>query len=242
MRMKTHARALAHTSARTLARRSWLLGCLLVLAPLAGQAAQGPQIYSDLPKDIDAAGRYVFYSHGRIVEGDNEKPVSPDFGVYDFPAVRQALFDGAGFNLIAYHRPRDADVGTHVAMLESWVRKLVQAGVKPSRITLIGFSRGAALTARASSGLRDLGINTAILAMCLDGDIKADPPLVLGGHFLSVYETTDEVGSCAKLGQRGKLSSFEEVAITTGLRHGAFFKPMPQWVTPLKDWIARTNR
>jgi hypothetical protein len=50
------------------------------------------------------------------------------------------------------------------------------------------------------------------------------------------------MGSCARLGSRGKLASFEEISITTGRRHGAFFQPLPEWIIPLKDWIARTNR
>jgi hypothetical protein len=117
--------------------------------------------------------------------------------------------------------------------------------VTPSHITLVGFSRGGQLTARASSKLRDVGINTAILAICVNGDYggsAANPPLVLGGNVLSIYETSDEVGSCDKLGHRGALASFEEVAISTGQRHGAFFEPRAEWMKPLKDWIARTNR
>lgn len=220
-------------------RIAWLAGFIALLAPFVCQAVQ---LYEDFPKEIHPDERYVIYSHGRIVEGSDEKPVSPEYGLYDFPAVKQALFEGAGFNLIAPHRPKDADFQTHALLLESWVRRLVEAGVKPSRITLIGFSRGGNMTARASAGLRDLGINTAILAICLNGDAPADPPLVLGGRVLSIYETSDVVGSCAKLGQRGKLSSFEEVAISTGRRHGAFFQPLPQWLVPLKNWIARTNR
>jgi hypothetical protein len=199
------------------------------------------QVYADFPKEIHASERYVIYSHGRIVEGNDEKPMSPDFGLYDFPAVRRALFDGGGFNLIAYQRPKDIGMEPSIALLESWVRKLVEAGVKPSRITLVGFSRGGHITARVSANVHDLGINTAILAICQDGDLP-EPRIELGGHVLSVYETTDVVGSCAKLGSRGPLESFEEIAITTGRRHGAFFQPLPEWIMPLKDWIARTNR
>jgi hypothetical protein len=219
--------------------RAWLAGWILLMAPIACRAVE---IYTDIPTTIHPDERYVFYSHGLIVEGDDEKPVSPRYGLYDFPAIKQALFEGGGFNLIAYHRPRDADIGAHATMLEWWVRKLVQAGVPPSHITLIGFSRGGQITAHASSGLRDLGINTAILAICSKGDVVGHPSLVLGGRLFTIYETTDEMGSCEKLGRRGKLASFEEISITTGRQHGAFFQPLPQWLTPLKDWIARTNR
>jgi len=220
-------------------RNFWLAGLVVLATPLTCRAVQ---IYDDFPAAIHSDERYVIYSHGRIVEGDDEKPVSPEFGVYDFPAIKQALFAAGGFNLIAYHRPKNTEMGPYVAMMESWVRKLVQAGVKPSHITLVGFSRGGNLTAHASGRLKDVGVNTAIMAICSKGDVTNETPLVLGGHVLSIYETTDVVGSCSKLAERSKPVSFEEVAITTGRKHGAFFQPLPEWLKPLKDWIARTSR
>jgi hypothetical protein len=41
---------------------------------------------------------------------------------------------------------------------------------------------------------------------------------------------------------RSRLTSFEEIAISTGKGHAAFFQPLPEWVGPLKKWIERTNR
>ena len=194
------------------------------------------------PTSFHPDERYVIYSHGLIVEGDNSRPVHPEFGVYDFPAVKAALFKDGGFNLIAQHRPKNTEFEPYAAKLESWVRQLVKAGVKPSHITLVGFSRGGALSAQASSRLRDLGINTALLACCIDGDVEGSAPLVLSGNLLSIFETSDAFGSCKTLAARSKTASFEEIAISTGLKHGAFYRPLPEWVTPLKAWIAKTNR
>ena len=130
----------------------------------------------------------------------------------------------------------------YALMLEGWVRRLLMAGVTPGRITLVGFSRGGQITASASSRLASTGINTAILAICFEGDFTHVPPIVLSGHLLSLYETTDVVGSCAKLAARSRLASFEEIAISTGKKHGAFYQPMPEWVRPLPAWIDKTNR
>jgi len=130
----------------------------------------------------------------------------------------------------------------HVQQLESEVQRLLAAGVKPGRITLVGFSRGGQITAVASSHLASKGINTAILAICTDGDFPDDTSLALGGNFLSIYETSDEVGSCAKLAEHSHLASFKEVAVSVGKAHGTFFQPRPQWIQPLKNWIAATNR
>jgi hypothetical protein len=213
----------------------WL--AFFALFPISGRAAE---LYGRFPDAIHADGRYVIYSHGLIVEGDNPKPISPKYGLYDFPAIKQALFEGGGFNLIAYQRPKSTD-DSYADLLQSWVRRLLDAGVKPSRITLVGFSRGAQLTALASSRLASAGINTAILAICDGGEVSGAPPLTLGGNLLSIYEKSDELGTCAKVAARSHLESFEEVEISTGKKHGAFFQPLPEWIRPLRAWIAKTN-
>ena len=210
-----------------------------LLIPLDCRAVE---LYSNFPAAIHADERYVIYSHGLIAEGDDPRPISPRFGQYDIPGIKQALFKEGGFNLIAYQRPKNADFGDYVETLKSWVKRLLDAGVRPDHISLVGFSRGAQATAYASSDLSARGINTALLGICSDGDVKRDPPLILGGNLLSIYESSDEAGTCAALAARSHLASFEEVAISTGKKHGAFFQPVPDWVQPLKSWIAKTNR
>ena len=107
----------------------------MVLVPISGRAVE---IYDRFPNTVQAGERYVIYSHGLIVEGDDPKPISPQYGVYDFPAIKQALFDAGGFNLIAFQRPKSSD-DAYADTLKTWVRRLLAAGVKPSRITLVGF-------------------------------------------------------------------------------------------------------
>ena len=218
----------------------WSVALLLVV-PMSGHAVE---LYTNFPSVIHPDERYVIYSHGLIVEGDNPRPISPKYGQYDFPAIKQALFDGGGFNLIAYQRPKNADFDASAKQLVSWCQRLRTAGVKPSRITLVGFSRGGQLTAVASGQLASEGINTAILAICEKGDFDdaPAPPVVLGGNFLSIYEASDQLGSCAKLAARSHLVSFKEVKISTGRRHGAFFQPLQEWLQPLRMWIDTTNR
>jgi pimeloyl-ACP methyl ester carboxylesterase len=204
--------------------------------------ASAEELYEAFPEAIHAEERYVIYSHGFIVEGDDPRPVHPEFGTYEFPAIKRALFRDGGFNLIAHHRPAGTDIGEYVAMLATWVDTLIDEGVKPTRITLVGFSRGALLTAYASSRHETAGINTALMAICSEGTISGGPRLSLGGRLLSIYETTDAVGTCESLANGSpNLASFREIAISTGLSHGAFFRPLPEWVQPLRQWIAETN-
>ena len=217
-----------------------MLQCLalLVLVPLSSRAVQ---IYDRFPDSVHSDERYVIYSHGLIAEGTDPQPVSPQYGLYDFPAIKQAIFSDGDFNLIAYQRPKSLD-DSYADTLKSWVKRLVDGGVKPSRITLVGFSRGAYLTALASNDLAEAGINTALLAICEKGEVSGAPGLALGGNFLSIYEKSDAMGKCNKLAARSHLTSFKEVAVSTGKKHGAFFQPLAQWLEPLKAWIAKTNR
>jgi hypothetical protein len=214
---------------------------LLVLSVAFSISSGAAEIFDRIPDNIHAGERYVIYSHGFIVEGDDPRPVSAKFGQYDFPGIKEALFAAGGFNLIAYQRPKSSD-DSYADTLKSWVHRLLDAGVKPSRITLVGFSRGAYLTALASSDLASAAINTALLAICEKGEVANKPGLAFGGNFLSIYETSDDLGSCSGLAARSHLGSFKELAISTGKRHGAFFQPLPAWLNPLKAWIATTNR
>jgi hypothetical protein len=59
----------------------------------------------------------------------------------------------------------------------------------------------------------------------------------LHGRLLSIYESTDAALSCKELANRSVgLSSFQEIAITTGREHGAFYEPLAVWIEPLTEW------
>ena len=157
-------------------------------------------------------------------------------GSYDFPAIKRDLAD-YGFEVIAWHRPQKTDPALHAKALVEQVSKLLDAGVEPNRITLLGFSRGGYISALASSGEIDDAINVILLAACGKW-VKNSPDIRLHGNFLSIYETSDSVGSCKKLaGNSPELVSFEEISISTGLSHGAFYRP----IEPVDDASQRLD-
>ena len=106
---------------------------------------------------------------------------------------------------------------------------------------MIGFSRGGEITARAASELRPLPINTALLATCWEHGVQDEPAIKLSGRILSIFETTDVALTCEKLaGRSSELADFDEIAISTGDEHGAFFRPRSEWVNPLLRWLRNT--
>jgi hypothetical protein len=57
--------------------------------------------------------------------GNEPRPISPKYGNYDFPGIKQALFNAGGINLIAYQRPKNSDFDAYVETLKSWVNRLL---------------------------------------------------------------------------------------------------------------------
>jgi hypothetical protein len=197
------------------------------------------EIYNQLPETIDKDKGYVFYSHGYIVEGDNPTPVDERFGwgLYDFPKIKEALSDDS-YTLIATHREKDTNPYRYATELSMQVRQLVDQGVNPKKITIMGFSRGAFITGLTSDKLSDLGVNTIIMAGCGRLISKGHMDIKVFGHVLSIYEKSDRANTCEKLKEKSAdLDSFEEIEINTGLEHGAFYRPISQWVDPVKAWI-----
>lgn len=194
------------------------------------------EVFVKFPDKINENEKYVFYSHGFIVEGKNPTPINPRWGMYDFPKIKEVLSDD-NYNLIAYHRHEATDPRLFAKKLAENANILIMKGVKPKNITFIGFSRGGAITALVSSYLALPNVNYIILAGC-SGFIKNNTEIEVIGNVFSIFETSDQVGSCQFLIDRSKrVNSFEELSISTGKEHGAFYTPLPEWVIPVKEWL-----
>src|SRR5689334_21666657 len=69
---------------------------------------QSGLILKDIPDNIDAKGRYLFYLHGLIVENEGVRPTSPKFGVYEYEEILET-FKNRGFIVISEPRPKGTD-------------------------------------------------------------------------------------------------------------------------------------
>jgi hypothetical protein len=215
--------------------KSGLVTCLFVTTGYISNSFAG-ELYTSFPTKINADEKYVFYSHGYIVEGDNETPVSSRWGMYDFPLIKKTLSDEK-YNLIAYHRPKDTNPRTFAKKLALDIKTLVKSGVQYKNISLVGFSRGGAITVLTSNEVKSDEMNIIILAGC-GSFVTNNQEVKAYGNVYSIYETSDGVGSCQHLIDRSvHVKHFEEIAISTGKEHGAFYTPIPEWSIPVKRWI-----
>ncbi|BAV96656.1 hypothetical protein [Lysobacter enzymogenes] len=208
---------------------------------LIGTAHAGA-VFTAPPEQAERDRVYVFYLHGRIVEDRGVRPVDTRFGLYDYPAVLDAL-SSRGAVVISAQRPHETDVDEYAGKTVAQIEALLRAGVPEKNIVVVGFSKGGRIAARVSSFLRRPAVRYVLLAACWD--LQKEPQLRLTGRVLAIRETSDElVGeSCRSLAERSeRLVSFDELSISTGKSHGAFYLPRPEWVLPVLDWIDGSAR
>lgn len=186
-----------------------------------------------------ATPRHLFYLHGAIVEDQGPRGLSPRFGRYDYPGII-AAFRNSGLIVHSEVRPRATEVSAYADKVAAEVRLLVASGVQPSRITVVGASKGAVITTLVSTRLKQRGIRYVLLASCNPWLIRTHDPR-LTGHVLSIYETSDEIGqSCAQVAERSpQIGRYSEVRLTTGLGHGMIYRPINEWIAPAVAWAKR---
>jgi metallo-beta-lactamase class B len=209
------------------------------LAREKGEAAAAPpavgRVLTDVPSPADPQGRYVLYLHGRILEEQGRQAVSPDFGRYEYDAVLRALAD-RGFTVIGEVRPRGTGP-EYPRRVAGQVRRLLEAGVPPENVTVLGASKGGWLTLLTAAELGRDEVRYAVLAGCGRDTVDLGPRL--RGRILSVYDEKDRFRpSCeATFEQAPRLRGRKEVVVHTGLDHVLLYTPRPEWLDPVTEWI-----
>jgi len=207
-----------------------------VPAPLAAPAAAPGPIVAEPPAKADPAARYLFYIHGRIVQEQGRKAVSPQFGSYEYDEILRS-FASAGFVVVSEARPRGAEVSPYADRVVTQVRRLLDAGVPARNITVVGASMGGFIAMIVSSRLPAPDIGYVIMGSCSDG-APQEFDGSLHGDVLSIYEASDTLAqSCAAVLKRSAgVGRQAEIRISTGRRHGFLYRPLPEWMGPAIRW------
>jgi hypothetical protein len=190
----------------------------------------------------DPPPRYLFYLHGQIVEGSDGRPEHPTFGVYDYPAIIEAL-ETEGFTVISEIRKSDTDGRQYAEHLATEIQILLTNGIPANRISIVGASKGGAIAVAASSILENRDLNFVFMGTCVNW-IQNWPELELRGRILSIAEKSDTVaGSCTEPFAKSDIQpEFHEIVINTGRNHGAFFEPISEWLEPTVAWCRVERR
>jgi hypothetical protein len=211
-----------------------LLGVAASCSAAAPPAGSEEQVGSSPPKPA------IYYLHGKIVEDLGPRGVSPRHGAFDYPGILTALRSDGGIEVISEVRPKDTDPSAYADKLVVEIRRQIAAGTPPSRITVVGASKGSVVASLVSTRLKEPGVRYVLMANCNDWLIREMKPR-LTGEILSVYEASDDIGqSCRPLVALSPgVTKFEEVRLETGLGHGIVYRPLEQWVKPAIAWAKR---
>lgn len=207
-------------------------------APVAAEQARAGALWSDVPEQVDARARYLFYLHGAIVENEGVRPTSPEYGVYEYEQILET-FVNRGFKVISERRQRGTVPREYAAKVVGQIKRLLAAGVPPRSITVVGASRGGGITVFASTLLRNKDVNFVILAACGDWSIYRENKVDLWGNILSVYDFKDTTGagSCQRFVDSSTgVNRYKEIVVKLGNGHGLLYRPFKEWVDPTVDW------
>ncbi|HEU4875758.1 MAG TPA: hypothetical protein VFT44_21785 [Pyrinomonadaceae bacterium] len=192
-------------------------------------------VLGNAPREIDRSARYLFYVSGYIVAEGNTRPTSPKYGVYEYQEILES-FKERGFVVISEARKQSPEIEPYAAKVASQVKQLLNSGVPPQNITIVGASQGSWIAMLVSTYTANRDVNFVFLAACAadDGFLKS---VDLHGNVLFISERTDLPGSCQRFRDDAKgIREYKAIEINTGLKHGFLYRPLKEWIEPTIEW------
>ena len=193
-------------------------------------------IFQHVPENPDSTKRYLFYLHGLIVEEAGIRPKSEEHGYYEYELILRT-FAQEGFIVISEVRDKGTQVLPYAEKIALQIKKLLDGGIPPESITVVGASKGGIIAAYVSSMLRNKAINFLFLAGLFEKCL-VDENLKLHGNVLSIHDRSDKLPMTPTLYfQRSEgLGRFEDIVLSLDVGHGLIYQPYREWVDPFLTW------
>lgn len=187
---------------------------------------------------MDNEDRYLFFLHNRFLETHELNESHPEFGRTEYREII-AEFEKGGFKVISEKRNGNVNARTYAGGIVNQIDSLINMGVEPHRITVVGTSKGGYIAQYVSTLANNPELNFVFIASFRNSDIEDIPEINYCGNILTIYEKSDPFGVSAlerKLTSSCEIKQFEEIELNTGLGHGFLFKPLKEWITPTMKW------
>ena len=192
-----------------------------------------------------ATQKYLFYFHGSYVEDSGPYTVNRIYNTrYEVDNIVRT-FSRMGFFVISEYRPRGADAGTYADKLADEVSNLIETGVPPDNITIVGHSKGGLIAMMAAARLQIPEVNFVLMAACSRSlrrggytQFVSRESQKMSGRMLFITERRNtEAGSCREALMRARDNVIsEERMLDTGKGDGLFYKPEPAWIDLIEAW------
>jgi pimeloyl-ACP methyl ester carboxylesterase len=208
---------------------------LLCSLPLSA----GAQL-SDVPRAPKVDAKYIIYLHGIGLEKVGVARANEDYN-----GIVKALH-ARGFIVISEVRSSDSTPSEYGKKVVGQVKALIDKGVPPESITVVGYSKGGLITLMAAAAGDNPKVNYVVLAGCFQkgkefyGTYANDVAPKMKGRILSMYDAADpDFGTCQDFfAAAGNKVSSKEIKFETGQAHGLFWKVSDLWMNPLADWAS----
>jgi hypothetical protein len=156
----------------------------------------------------------------------------------DHAAIVAALGDmGFTVDTMAYGGEARSDYARRVAGM---IHSLLDAGVAPEQITVVGAGYGSPVAVLASAIAGNRNVNYVVLGGC-DPQLKTDYTFRMSGRVLGVRDAGN-LGShsCRPLWRDApKVRDRRDMVIATGFGASTFDQPREAWLQPLQAWSRR---
>ncbi len=199
----------------------------------------GQTILSNVPNSVNTSDSFLFYLHGGVVQAQGIPAVSEYFGAYEYLAILDSL-SNYQMMIISEVRSKDTEIEEYGQKVFLQVDSLLDMGILPQNITVVGASLGAYMTVEAAIRVNNPSVNYVLIGLCSDSALdhfeKYNGKLI--GNYLSIFESSDSKGSCSALFKTLPMeSTFTEIRLNMGIDHSFLFKPYNEWVKPMMSWI-----
>jgi hypothetical protein len=194
-------------------------------------------ILQHVPDNPDGAQRYLFYLHGLIVEEAGIRPKSEEHGYYEYELILAELAK-EGFIVISEAREKGTQIKPYAENIAAQIKKLLENGVLPGNITIVGASKGGIISAYVSAMLREKGLNYVFLAGLFEKCLQ-DENLKLYGNVLSIHDRSDKQSITPTLyfQRSAGLGKFKEIVLDLDIGHGLLYQPYREWIDPIVAWV-----
>ena len=185
------------------------------------------------------AKKHVFYLHGRIIEEQGRNAQSEKYGKYEFDNIISAFKDE---NIEIHYEIRKENVDTKIysKKISKQVDSLIESGVEPINITVMGASKGAIIASNVSAINRN-NINYILLAGNNEYQ-EQNNNWQFHGQVLCIYDLSDEIAGKNYnywIKKENYTTTFKQLELKTNLGHGFLYKPLTVWTEPAKKWILK---
>ena len=181
--------------------------------------------------------KHIFYLHGRIIEIQGKDAISEEYGKYELDSIVMALQDKDRM-VIAEVRNENVGYVNYAKKISNEIDSLVNEGVKPTDITVIGASKGAII----ASHISDINLNPVNYVFLAGNNEyqEKNNNWKFHGQVLCLFDSSDTIaGSNYNYWKNKKnyTSKFEQIELKTHLGHGFLYKPLKEWIEPARKWI-----